>query len=108
MIARILGSALNERVELRPIMCHALTLLIQQNANNGMFPACMLIQYLKQTPRGLLPDENKALLSRFSKNYLPILFNLYTDSEGKPDHRAPLMDCIKAYVSISGCNENSR
>ena len=41
-------------------------------------------------------------MSRFSKNYLPILFNLYTDPDGKADHKPPLIDCIKAYVSISG------
>ena len=35
MIARILGSALNERVELRPIVCHALTLLIKRSTNKG-------------------------------------------------------------------------
>ena len=35
MIARILGSALNERVELRPIVCHALTLLIERSTNKG-------------------------------------------------------------------------
>ena len=45
------------------------------------------------------------MLSRFSKNYLPILFNLYTDPEGKPGHKSPLMDCIKAYISISGGDE---
>lgn len=43
MVARILGSALNERVELRPIVCHALTTLIEHGANKGT-PAllCML------------------------------------------------------------------
>ena len=35
MIARILGSALNERVELRPIVCHALTLLIERGNSRG-------------------------------------------------------------------------
>ena len=50
----------------------------------------------------LLSEESRSVLSRFSKNYLPILFNLYTDSEGKADHKSTLMSCIKAYFSISG------
>lgn len=36
MVARILGSALNERVELRPIVCHALITLIEHGANKGI------------------------------------------------------------------------
>ena len=104
MIARILGSALNERVELRPIVCHTLTLLIERSTNKGKqycsTCTCNLSPFL--TLCTLTSEESSAVLSRFSKNYLPILFNLYTDPEGKPDHKSPLMECIKAYVSISG------
>jgi hypothetical protein len=100
MIARILGSALNERVELRPIVCHALTLLIKQSNDKGNQKCTNLIIFL--TFCTLSSEESRTVLSRFSKNYLPILFNLYTDPEGKPDHKSPLMECIKAYVSISG------
>lgn len=47
-------------------------------------------------------EEERAELARFAKNYLPILFNLYTADpvEGEP-LRAPLLDCIRAYLSIT-------
>lgn len=86
-IARILGTALKEKPGLRSIVCHALKLLIESNKDN---------------------DENRKELGRFSKNYLPILFELYigTASEGGQGtsslaDRGPLIACIKAYVSIT-------
>lgn len=41
-------------------------------------------------------------LSRYSKNYLPILFNLYTNEpvEGELS-RDPILDCIKSFLSIT-------
>ena len=52
-------------------------------------------------------DESKKELSQFSKNYLPILFELYIGTAGvsqstTPADRGPLISCIQAYVSITG------
>ena len=56
------------------------------------------------------------MLARFSKNYLPILFNLYTSpnpsptssssSSSNPSYAmdpamAPLLECARAYASIT-------
>lgn len=42
------------------------------------------------------------VLARFSKNYLPILFNLYTgSSEVEEGDRLPLLQCVQAYITIT-------
>lgn len=42
------------------------------------------------------------ILARFSKNYLPILFNLYTDSsEAEEGERLPLLQCVQTYITIT-------
>ena len=49
-------------------------------------------------------DEDKPVLAQFCKNFLPILFSLYTSSpeEEEEGKRLYLLDCIKAYISITG------
>lgn len=50
----------------------------------------------------LLLGTDQAEIGRFSKNYLPILFNLYTNDhlEGEPP-REPILECIAAFLSIT-------
>ena len=46
--------------------------------------------------------EDRAVLTRFSKNYLPILFNLYTgSSEAGEGERAALLACVQTYTTIT-------
>ena len=66
---------------------------------HGLDNCNILYFYIFSIPRS---GEGRSVLSRFSKNYLPILFNLYTEPDGRAEHKAPLLDCVKAYVSISG------
>ena len=49
-----------------------------------------------------LSDASKEELSQYSKNYLPILFNLYTaeDNEGDADKLA-ILETIRVYLSIT-------
>jgi len=49
-----------------------------------------------------MADEDKKELSSYAKNYLPILFNLYTGEEkdGDPD-RLPILETIRAYLIIT-------
>ncbi len=50
-------------------------------------------------------EENRKELARFSKNFLPILFELYVttaDEYKRGSDREPLIACIRAYVSITG------
>ena len=53
----------------------------------------------------LFAEEEKAVVARFSKNYLPILFNLYTSEEEEEEEeegvRQTLLQCVEAYVSIT-------
>ena len=61
-----------------------------------------------------LTEENCTMLGRFSKNYLPILFNLYTSPHPPPTSSSssnspyavdpamvPLLECARAYASIT-------
>ncbi|XP_077992398.1 RRP12-like protein [Glandiceps talaboti] len=81
-IARILGSVLNERADLRPDVCSAIRLLISKNLNN---------------------EENKAEVARFGKNFLPILFNIYTtvDTDKRDTTRFTALETIKMYLIIT-------
>ncbi|XP_071947906.1 RRP12-like protein [Antedon mediterranea] len=81
-IARILGSALSDRPDLRKDVCAALRHLITHNTEN---------------------EKNKSEIAKFSKNFLPILFNIYTKSEPKArdaDHFI-IFETIKSYLTIS-------
>ncbi|XP_033098395.1 RRP12-like protein isoform X2 [Anneissia japonica] len=81
-IARILGSALSDRPDLRKDVCSALRHLIAHNMEN---------------------EDNKVELARFVKNFLPILFNIYSKSNPKerdPDHFI-VFETIKSYLMIS-------
>ncbi len=52
----------------------------------------------------LVGDQEE--LSRYSKNYLPILFNLYTSDPAQTGEgsREPVLESIKAYASITEQN----
>jgi hypothetical protein len=47
-------------------------------------------------------DEEKKELSVYSKNYLPILFNLYSneEKEGGPD-KLPILETIRTYLTVT-------
>ena len=42
-------------------------------------------------------DTNE--LSKYAKNYLPLLFNIYTESTD--DSNYFILDCVKSYASIT-------
>ena len=48
-------------------------------------------------------DEDDKELQKYSKNYLPILFNLYlSESENGNDKTAlPVLETMKAYIKIT-------
>ncbi|KPP75792.1 hypothetical protein Z043_104935 [Scleropages formosus] len=82
-IARALGMAISERADLRPTVCQALRTLISKSCDT---------------------EEERAEVSRFSKNFLPILFNVYSQqpASGKNEpSRMPVLDTIKVYLSIT-------
>uniref|UniRef100_A0A671R9G2 Uncharacterized protein n=1 Tax=Sinocyclocheilus anshuiensis TaxID=1608454 RepID=A0A671R9G2_9TELE len=77
-IARSLGMALNDRPDLRLCICQALRTLINKSCETE--------------------------LQRFSKNFLPILFNVYSQ-QPKPGEtasaRMAVLDTIRVYLSIT-------
>ncbi|XP_040571896.1 RRP12-like protein [Lepeophtheirus salmonis] len=81
-LAKILGVQLNERKELRMDILAALRKLILKNGDN---------------------EDNKSELGKYSKNYLPILFNLYSSSSDV-GLRNSIYETIKLYASISPKN----
>ncbi|NP_001025447.1 RRP12-like protein [Danio rerio] len=82
-IARSLGMALNDRPDLRMCICQALRTLINKSCET---------------------EEEKAEMNRFSKNFLPILFNVYSQ-QPKPGEmtsaRMAVLDTIRVYLTIT-------
>uniref|UniRef100_A0A3Q3K3T3 Uncharacterized protein n=1 Tax=Monopterus albus TaxID=43700 RepID=A0A3Q3K3T3_MONAL len=82
-IARSLGMAINERPDLRLTVCQALRTLINKSCST---------------------EEEKAEVGRFSKNFLPILFNIYSQQPAAGDsgtYRMAVLDTIKVYLTIT-------
>ncbi|KAK6185603.1 hypothetical protein SNE40_007802 [Patella caerulea] len=81
-VAKIMGTAISERQDLKMEVMAALRKLINQNLEN---------------------EANKAELARFAKNFLPILFNLFTTDPKKEKEgcRLAALTTIKAYLQIT-------
>ena len=84
-IARLLGTAISSRKNLRFSAMSSLRKLITRAKEN-------------------CNKEDIEELARFSKNYLPLLFNLYTTKPNGTDeegHRLAAFDTIKVYLTIT-------
>uniref|UniRef100_A0A667YJQ6 Ribosomal RNA processing 12 homolog n=1 Tax=Myripristis murdjan TaxID=586833 RepID=A0A667YJQ6_9TELE len=82
-IARALGMAINERPDLRLTICQCLRTIITKSCST---------------------EEEKAEVGRFSKNFLPILFNVYSQQPAAGDfapYRMAVLDTIKVYLSVT-------
>ncbi|XP_024153489.1 RRP12-like protein isoform X2 [Oryzias melastigma] len=82
-LARTLGMAINERPDLRLTVCQALRTLINKS--------CSTV-------------EEKAEMGRFSKNFLPILFNVYSQQPAAGEsgsYRMAILDTIKVYLTVT-------
>uniref|UniRef100_A0A8B9ZQM7 Ribosomal RNA processing 12 homolog n=1 Tax=Anas zonorhyncha TaxID=75864 RepID=A0A8B9ZQM7_9AVES len=82
-LARTLGMAISERPDLRPTVCQALRTLIH---------------------RGCETDAERAEVGRFAKNFLPILFNVYSQpqEEGSSStQRRSVLDTVRAYLTVT-------
>ncbi|XP_052619165.1 RRP12-like protein isoform X2 [Peromyscus californicus insignis] len=82
-LARTLGTAINERPDLRVTVCQALRTLIT---------------------KGCEAEADRAEVSRFAKNFLPILFNLYGQPIAAGEAAAPrraVLETIKTYLTIT-------
>ncbi|CAJ1067594.1 RRP12-like protein [Xyrichtys novacula] len=82
-IARVLGTAINERPDLRLTVCQALRTVINKSCST---------------------EEEKVEIGRFSKNFLPIFFNVYSHqpAAGEPaSYRMAVLDTIKVYLTVT-------
>ncbi|XP_037660690.1 RRP12-like protein isoform X2 [Choloepus didactylus] len=82
-LARTLGTAVSERPDLRVTVCQALRTLIT---------------------KGCEAEADRAEVSRFAKNFLPILFNLYGQPVAAGDSPAPrraVLETIKTYLTVT-------
>ncbi|XP_063484841.1 RRP12-like protein isoform X3 [Symphalangus syndactylus] len=82
-LARTLGTAISERPDLRVTVCQALRTLIT---------------------KGCQAEADRAEVSRFAKNFLPILFNLYGQPMAAGDTPAPrraVLETIRTYLTIT-------
>uniref|UniRef100_A0A673BGU7 Ribosomal RNA processing 12 homolog n=1 Tax=Sphaeramia orbicularis TaxID=375764 RepID=A0A673BGU7_9TELE len=82
-IARTLGMAINERPDLRLIVCQALRTIINKSCSTA---------------------EEKAEIGRFSKNFLPILFNVYSQQPAAGEsgtYRMAVLDTVKVYLTVT-------
>ncbi|KAG7236367.1 hypothetical protein INR49_001064 [Caranx melampygus] len=82
-IARTLGMTINERPDLRLIVCQALRTIINKSCST---------------------EEEKAEVGRFSKNFLPILFNVYSQQPAAGEsgtYRMAVLDTIKVYLTVT-------
>ncbi|KAF7253862.1 RRP12-like protein [Varanus komodoensis] len=82
-LARTLGMAITDHSDLRPIVCQALRRLIN---------------------KGCQTEGERTEVGRFSKNFLPILFNAYSQEGAageSPVHRRSVLDTIRAYLTVT-------
>ncbi|CAM4584797.1 unnamed protein product [Lepidochelys olivacea] len=82
-LARTLGTAISERADLRLTVCQALRTLIS---------------------KGCETDAERAEVGRFAKNFLPILFNVYSqlgDAGEGAAHRRSLLDTVRTYLTVT-------
>ncbi|XP_075790591.1 RRP12-like protein [Pelodiscus sinensis] len=81
-LARTLGTAISERADLRLTVCQALRTLIG---------------------KGCPTDAERAEVARFAKNFLPILFNVYSQpgEGGGAAHRRAVLDTVRVYLTIA-------
>ncbi|XP_076599005.1 RRP12-like protein [Chaetodon auriga] len=82
-IARLLGMAINERPDLRLTVCQALRTIINKSCST---------------------EEEKTELGRFSKNFLPIFFNVYSQQPAAGEsgtYRMAVLDTIKVYLTVT-------
>ncbi|KAM9804205.1 RRP12-like protein [Neosynchiropus ocellatus] len=81
-LARTLGMAINERPDLRLTVCQSLRTVVKNCST----------------------EEEKTEVGRFSKNFLPILFNVYSQQPTAGEsvfQRMAVLDTIKVYLTVT-------
>lgn len=97
--AELLANALYKTVELRPVICQALRLLVESNVAfaDGIADEDVLLQ------QRFSKSEAKENIDYVSKSFAPkilsVLFNVF--SQTLPEYRNYILECITAYLTIT-------
>lgn len=91
-MAKDFGTSINSNPELRQIICLAIQNLIEKSLN--VIESSESSETQKQ-----LATETIETVSKFSKNFLPILFNVYSSMSRQSS--AYLLELIKAFFKIT-------
>ena len=97
--AELLSNLLYQQADLRHDLCRGLQNLVE--SNDAVLSAEIEDEYLiamRRTSRAQA-QRNIDHLSSFASNVLAVLFNVY--SQTLPQHRAYILQCINAYLSIT-------
>ncbi|SZF02574.1 unnamed protein product [Blumeria hordei] len=100
--AELISNLIYKQVELRPEICRALQNLVVSNQdilamNTNDDPV------LQRRVSKAKAQENLNHLSKFSNNFLAVLFNVY--SQTLPQFRGYILQCINTYLSITPPNQ---
>ena len=79
-VARLLGTMLQERVDLRNNIATALRQLIEHHVDDDLAIDC---------------------IRKYCKNYLPILFNLYVECDAKHHNKTIVLGCLSSFIKVS-------
>lgn len=115
-IARVLGMAINERADLRLIVCQALRTIINKSCSAGKRThihrerRLIILTFESSNSKNhfvstfMSAEEEKAEMGRFAKNFLPIFFNVYSQQPAAGEsgtYRMAILDTIKVYLTVT-------
>ena len=101
--AELTANLLYRQPELRSDLCRGLQNLVESNQAILASELDEKMLFLQRRARKNDAENNLAHLAQFASNLLMVLFNVY--SETVPQHRAYILQCINAYLSITPKND---
>ncbi|KAK7930832.1 hypothetical protein WMY93_007227 [Mugilogobius chulae] len=107
-IARTLGTAINEQPDLRLTVCQALRTVINKSCPTGTDAMQTSVNlcpvFLPTVFAGLFCRCRKGRSGKVLKNFLPILFNVYSQQPPAGEsgtYRMAVLDTIKVYLTVT-------
>lgn len=107
--AELLSNKLYSNIEIRPVICQSLRLLVESNVVYAEEPEAMEeedvnddLLLLERFPRSEA-ESNVAYLGTVSSKILAVLFNVY--GQTIPESRGFILECINAYLGITPAGE---
>ncbi len=96
--AELISNLLYKQIELRADICRALQMLVDSNKSILTIQTDQEDLMLQRRVSKIQAQKNIEHLAGFASNLLAVLFNVY--SQTLPNHRAYILRCINAYLSI--------